>query len=261
MLLNYNSTVPGSVRHLWPEMPGFYIDRKNGLKCYTFLHFLTPVELLTPEGLINTKPGACYVYPPDEPQYYISRGTLIHDWFHFDESTASEWRKMGLEFSKIYYPVPADFISEITQKIEAENISRRFCYEQMIDTKLSELFISIARVLEKPALKINNDLIKSCQQLRLKMLETLGDKWTIKRMADSVNISISYFHAIYKEIYGLSPVQDLINARVSNAKELLRSTDIPISEISDMLGYNNPYHFTHQFSSITGKSPKQYRNK
>lgn len=254
----WNSSI-GNVRHLWPEKSEFEIKRPDGLNCFTFWHFLTPVEIDTSEGTIVTEPHACYLCPPFTPQHFIAHVPLIHDWIHFDETSAVSWKKYGLEYNRPYYPLNPSFISDTVQKIEIENLTMRLGYEQMIESKISELFIQIARSLNSHMPHLDNKILESFKKLRLNILENLNENWTVKRMADYVNVSESYFHMLYKQIYGISPTRDIINSRISSAQSMLANTNMSIGEISKSLGFNNPYHFSRQFRQITGKSPSFYR--
>ena len=108
---------------------------------------------------------------------------------------------------------------------------------------------------------INKETLSKFKYLRNKMLTTINEDWSIKRMADEVNFSQSRFYNIYKEIYGVSPITDLINEKINLAKNMLAYGNSSISTISSSLGYNNITHFSRQFKSTTGQSPAEYRKK
>ncbi len=108
---------------------------------------------------------------------------------------------------------------------------------------------------------INKDTLLKFRYLRNKMLSTISESWPISRMAQEVNFSQSRFCNIYKEIYGIPPVKDLINEKINMAKNMLSYGHLSIGEISASLGYENPTHFSRQFKSITGYSPANYREK
>ena len=46
---------------------------------------------------------------------------------------------------------------------------------------------------------------------------------------------------------------------INRAKELLQGTSLKISEISEMVGYENPSYFNYTFKKNTGKTPGEYR--
>jgi AraC-like DNA-binding protein len=57
----------------------------------------------------------------------------------------------------------------------------------------------------------------------------------------------------------MTPQQYLIQKRIQEAKILLESVDLPVREISEMVGYANTTHFISSFTKIVGISPAQYR--
>lgn len=72
-------------------------------------------------------------------------------------------------------------------------------------------------------------------------------------------ITETHFRRLFKRVYGTSPVKFVNKLRVERAEQLLSGTDIPISEISGMAGYNDVYYFSRRFKEITGVSPGAFR--
>ena len=249
-----------SVHHTKTEREIFSVDRPRGVSAYTLWHFSAPVEIRLGKETVAAESDACITFSPDVPQHFICREPLQYDCIHFDEKSAELWLRCGLEFEHIYYPHPSTYISNSVRVIENEYSARKDHYEAMIDAKLAELFIQTARACSNHEIQISRELTERFHHARHKMLDNLGENWTVARMADELNISPSYFHSVYKKIYGVSPTQDLINARIASAKYILQYSRDPIAVISKSLGYNSPYHFTRQFRQITGESPSKYRS-
>ena len=88
---------------------------------------------------------------------------------------------------------------------------------------------------------------------------SLNQKHTVKFMADGVGLSESRFFSVYKSFFGISPMDDLINARIDLAKNLLSGSDKKIYAIAQELGYAEVTHFIRQFKKRTGISPSKYR--
>lgn len=78
-------------------------------------------------------------------------------------------------------------------------------------------------------------------------------------VARQLNISYATFRHTFKKYTGLSPAQYFINLRLHRAKELLRSTQVPIKEISYRLHFENPEYFSTLFRKRTGVSPSAFR--
>jgi AraC-like DNA-binding protein len=58
----------------------------------------------------------------------------------------------------------------------------------------------------------------------------------------------------------ISPQQYLINYRLEKARNLLKSTNLSISEISEQVGYPDPLSFSKIFKMYYKISPTEYRN-
>jgi AraC-like DNA-binding protein len=84
--------------------------------------------------------------------------------------------------------------------------------------------------------------------------------WNLGELAKRLNISKSYVQKLYREHFGISYIDDLIEARIGMAKKLLKNTDLRINEVAASCGYQNPTHFMRQFKGKVGVSPLEFRN-
>ena len=83
----------------------------------------------------------------------------------------------------------------------------------------------------------------------------------VNEISAGLNLSTSYFQHIYKQLFGVSVMSDIIRSRIEYACYLLSNNADSISEIAFRCGYENKEHFTRQFKEITGFTPRQYREK
>ena len=83
---------------------------------------------------------------------------------------------------------------------------------------------------------------------------------SVEEIAGNCGLNRSYFGKIFKEVIGSTPQKFLLNYRMVKATELLRHTDMPIAEISPLVGYQNQLHFSRAFKGHFGVSPRQWRN-
>lgn len=87
-----------------------------------------------------------------------------------------------------------------------------------------------------------------------------GEDITTEQLAGLCFLSKSQLNRRFTAAYGISPIQWLNRFRVYSAKELLKNTDYPITEISVKSGFKNTSDLYRHFKSRFGVSPKQYRN-
>ncbi len=77
----------------------------------------------------------------------------------------------------------------------------------------------------------------------------------------SREVALSPYHLIraFRSAYNQTPYQYLVDLRIAKAKELLRNSDLSITEICASVGYNSLGSFSTLFRKTTGVSPRTYR--
>lgn len=82
---------------------------------------------------------------------------------------------------------------------------------------------------------------------------------TLQELATMANVSKYYFCNIFKEFTGQTFKDYLNHLRINKAIELLSTTDIPVTEIAFLCGFNDSNYFSRKFHQITGKTPLKTR--
>jgi two-component system response regulator YesN len=72
-------------------------------------------------------------------------------------------------------------------------------------------------------------------------------------------MNYSLFSYVFKQYTGHNFVNYLKNIRITEAKKLLETTDMFVTEIGKAVGYDNDKHFMKIFKIICGVSPTEYR--
>lgn len=249
-----------SARHAWPECSGFTIHRPQGLRVYTFLHFLTPVQLLLKGEKINCPAGSCLFYDLDTPQWFQSKEPLRHDWMHMTGQIPHLLAEHDLATDTLYLPGNSKFITAILREIELELLAKQPRSEILRELKFRELVLKLSRSIREPdsARNLKKQTLTVLRQVRQQVFARLDHNWTVAEMANMSYISPSRFHAVYREAFGISPMEDLIRARIDTAKNRLLSGQETVQQIANSLGYGNVTHFCRQFRRFTGFSPKEF---
>jgi two-component system response regulator YesN len=73
------------------------------------------------------------------------------------------------------------------------------------------------------------------------------------------NVSLSYFSRLFKDEMGMTFSDYLTRVRIEKAKELLGHRDLRLSEISLLVGYDDPKYFGQIFRKIAGISALDYQ--
>ncbi|MCW8100154.1 AraC family transcriptional regulator [Streptomyces tauricus] len=83
--------------------------------------------------------------------------------------------------------------------------------------------------------------------------------WTLKELADISHMSRSAFASSFRSRVGTTPLDYLIQWRMSLARDALSTGTRPISELAFTIGYRSESAFSTAFRRVVGSSPKQFR--
>lgn len=84
---------------------------------------------------------------------------------------------------------------------------------------------------------------------------------TLAAIAEDVQKSTNYFCYIFKKDTGMNFNEYLNTVRINKAKELLRTSEYMVYEISEMVGYHDYSYFAKVFKKNCGCSPSEYKDK
>jgi AraC-like DNA-binding protein len=85
------------------------------------------------------------------------------------------------------------------------------------------------------------------------------DEICLDKMAREGNFSKFHFIRVFKNIYGKTPHQYLIDARIEKAKKLLKQ-QISVTETCFSVGFESVSSFTGLFKKMVGVTPSNFRN-
>ena len=243
---------------------GFEIDRPQGSGDVVFLHFLTPIRLLSTAGRKVERPGACILYTPPYPQWYTAvADSFNHDWFHLSgKSMLTVLKRYGLPQNTVFHPLRTDFIAGDLAEIQREKWRGDTQWAEAVALRLHLFFLRLSRASRnaedggRTAYKAG--LLEIFRALRVRLHEDPVRPWSVPAMAKEMQLSVSRFAVLYHEFFGVSPAQELIKLRLDKACWLLLSTNMRVADIAYESGFNNIHYFSRLFRRRLGCTPREY---
>lgn len=83
--------------------------------------------------------------------------------------------------------------------------------------------------------------------------------WSLQEFSGIANLSIASLNFYFKKTTGQSPFKYLVNARIKQAKHLLKESNKSIYEIAVISGYKSDASFNKAFKNRVGITPGGYR--
>lgn len=100
---------------------------------------------------------------------------------------------------------------------------------------------------------------QNLQNVKKYLDEQYSRKITLDELSNRFYINKFYLTRIFKEQFGISISNYLMQIRITHAKRLLRFTDMPIEKISHECGMNDANYFSRSFKKVEGMTPGQFR--
>ncbi len=165
--------------------------------------------------------------------------------------TAEEQKIEGLsEGADDYITKPFNFeilLLRIRKLIEA-GVKKREQFQQQIDPKPSEITItSLDEKLIAKAIRYVEDNIGRSEL-------------SVEEMSRELGMSRVHLYKKLLTITGKSPIEFIRVIRLKRAAQLLRESQMNVSEIAYEVGFNNPKYFSKYFKEEFGKLPSEYKN-
>ncbi len=150
-------------------------------------------------------------------------------------------------------------IHGILKKMVTELDSRGEMAKISINLLFWQLLLQIQRSLQAARL-IANDPRAGYVQNAMKFMQNNYHKTiNVETVADALKINRSYFHRIFKEYTGTTPIAYLTNIRMERAKSLLLQTNLPMREIARNVGIHSQQYFNYLFKKETARSPRLFK--
>ncbi|MFI3238465.1 MAG: AraC family transcriptional regulator [Lachnospiraceae bacterium] len=140
------------------------------------------------------------------------------------------------------------------EKLVMDYEDKDFDYFKLCNYKVNEIIIRLARLIPSNT-EEQSDIYHMIKDIDSTLLYTK----TVQEMAESLNYSYDYFRHKFKSITGKSPINYIMDKRVSHARDLLRCGEYSCSEISDMCGFSSSTQFSIIFKREAGLTPLNYQ--
>lgn len=207
--------------------------------------------------------GHMVLYLPRQEQDYVYYGKDKPEvyWVHFTGSDVKNILRhydIPLDDNVFYCGVVSTY-SYLFQEMIHELQTCRVGFQELLTMYLRQIFLLIqrSRLEQKPT--VNTYFQEEMENARRYFNEHYNEAINIEEFAISRSMSVSWFLRNFKQVVGMSPMQYILVTRINNAVSLLETTDYNVTEISAVVGYENPLYFSRLFKKQKGVSPTEYR--
>ncbi|WP_089741642.1 response regulator transcription factor [Gracilibacillus ureilyticus] len=162
-----------------------------------------------------------------------------------------EYAHQALELGVINYllkPISKEKLMEAVEKALSieEQIERSGVMNKIIDEKWMH---TREEVHYNRAIREALDYIESY----------FPNELTLKQVAEEVHLNASYLSGLFKDELDMTFSEYLTRRRIQEAKRLLLTTDLTVTEIAEKIGYQTSKYFIKIFKQYENNTPHAYR--
>ena len=246
----------------FPHGSGEFCQRRKA-PSHFIAFFLTDYVYEKDGELVRGRGGDMLIIPEGEIVYHGPTPEMndgfVNDWIYVrGDDFINEVKSLALPVGKPFSVGGERHLARLIEKAERERAFQEEGYERMISCFVSEMLIRLARAYKRGA---EGNSTARITALRGELAAESRRAWTLSEMAERCGYSESRFSALYKSTYGISPMADLLNIRLENAKFLLLYSTKPISDIALETGFSTVFYFSSFFKRHFGTSPKEFRER
>ncbi|MBJ6361963.1 AraC family transcriptional regulator [Paenibacillus sp. GCM10012307] len=181
----------------------------------------------------------------------------------YDTDLMNPFREMGRRFQNVLdrsHPVHPQ-LRRLIQEMSGEYTRGEAHFETIVRAQMVQFFALVNRHFARASAEgiPHTNGTEHIRSLLRELENRLSEPWTLREMADYVHLSPSRFSALFTQVVGTSPIDYLIQLRLTQAIAMLESSDYKIIEIAECCGFHNLSNFNRLFRRHIGKSPSEVR--
>lgn len=213
-------------------------------------------------GHFRVSAGEALVIPAGSPHTYGSDEAAPWSvwWLHVTGSDVDELvESTGVDPSRPVVPVPqlARAIALVDEVISALETDESPASLVTASGAAWHLFAMLAGNRHRPQAGRPDPVALATAYLQ----QDLSRKVSVAELASSVGLSPSHLSALFRKATGCGPGEYQARLRMSAGRELLDTTELPVSAVARHVGYDDPFYFARQFRAAHGMTATQYRRR
>jgi AraC-like DNA-binding protein/mannose-6-phosphate isomerase-like protein (cupin superfamily) len=223
----------GDIFLLQGRQKHYFYDREN-LDLINIMY--DPEKMALPENELRRMPGYCAMFIL-EPAY----------------------RRLHRFASRLHLKrVPLAHAEMLAAEMEKECTQQHPGFEAILRAKLVELIVYLSRAYtatestEADALLRVGNVIGALEN-------NFSKDWKLDDLTKIAHMSKSSLLTVFRKATGQPPIEYLVRLRIQKAMDLLRTTNLTITDIALEVGFNDSNYFTRQFRRVVGDTPRTYR--
>ena len=115
--------------------------------------------------------------------------------------------------------------------------------------------------MSAPVTRVPGDVLVHLRRARDHVDRRYAEPLDLEVMARAAGLSKFHFHRLFAATYGITPAAYVSQRRVERAQDLLRATNLTVTEVCHAVGFSSLGSFSSRFKEIVGETPRQFQQR
>ncbi len=243
-----------------------YFTRRENLPSHLLKYTISGGGILEYMGkTYHVGPGDCFWIDCQNYQNYYTDpeiGSWHMIWAHFSGDPCSTYYDKFMYHNQapvVRLPEPCDIQDQLCNMIETYKQNR---IDPTLDLRMSgiltDIMIKCTLASMRSEVRAVPQLIQDAQSY---LAEHYNEENSLDMLSRKFNINKHHFIRQFKLYTGMTPHEFIISTRIHEAKQLLRFTEMTVSEVALKVGIEHVGHFINLFKRVEGMTPGAYHRR
>ena len=218
------------------------------------------------EHLLLT-PGQLFIYPPHITFRYenAAQAPICYLWVH---ATGYGVPRLLADCAlPVGTPLTVGAVSQAEERFRAL-FQTLLLHEPFFEVSAAAQFMEIAAMFGqalaqeqqqiRSAAEVQGDNVRRIYTSLSYLHENIAKPLSVAALAEMEHFGVSRYRTLFREATGMSPIAYITELRMQRAAELLTHTELPVIQVAQSVGYEDPLYFSRVFRQRWGVSPAIY---
>lgn len=180
------------------------------------------------------------IYPSEKPKYFF---------VHFN----AKW-----EDTPTSLPYKGTFLYKELEKY-LNNVNYYFGLKKSYIEQINTFYMILLNLFNHYQAQANYKKEQLPNMIKEYLEENYLQLVSLDEICNELVFTKNHIINVFKKNYKVTPIKYILELRIKNAMRLLESTNLPLSEIATLSGFNNYSHFYRKFVELNKISPEKWR--